>query len=222
MEVNYLSIKFGKIIKTISIDNKPDLVQHIEKQTNFSSYIQKLIEQDFARLQATQQQEQVKVKIELTKDEKIIFNSCQKYFKEYSAMTYGSLYHYFPIVIIPDHLWCLLGDVKDNCKQTPTVVEYINHIRDDFTDYEVFYDKISRYWQQENPIPEDWKTEIIPGLTLHDALSKIIPEALKLKCKDLPITIKRISELAGLTYQQTYTQLMPHIRPTLKELQVEV
>jgi hypothetical protein len=78
------------------------------------------------------------------------------------------------------------------------------------------------YWQQVNPLPEDRKKEIIPGLTLHEALSKIIPEALNLKDKDLPITIKRISELAGLTYQQTYTQLMPYIKPILTELKVEV
>jgi hypothetical protein len=71
-------------------------------------------------------------------------------------------------------------------------------------------------------MPEDWKKEIISGLTLHEALSKIIPEALSLKDKDLPITIKRISELSSLTYQQAYTKLMPHIRPILKELQVEV
>ncbi len=217
-----MSNKVGKIIKTISIDNKPELVSHIEKQTNFSNYIQKLIEQDLARLQATQQQEQTQAKIELTKDEKIIYYSCHKYFREYSAMTYGSFYKYFPIQTYSEMLLCLLGDVKDEYRHIPTVGEYINHLNEDSTDYEVFYDKISRYWQQEHPIPEDWKKEIIPGMTLHEALSKIIPEALHLKDKHLPLTIRHISETVGLTYQQTYTQLMPHIKPILTELQVEV
>ncbi len=215
--------KVGKLIKTISIDNKPELVQHIEKQSNFSNYVQTLLEQDLARLHATQQQKQTEAKIELTKDEYLTFEHCKKYFREYGGMTYAKYFHYFPVQISSDHLNCLLLDVYDICKTyAPTTAEYIKHIRENDEDFDIFYDKISRYWQQENPIPEDWKKEIIPGMTLHEALSKIIPEAIKLKDKDIPLTIKRISEIVGLTYQQTYTQLMPHIRPILKELQVEV
>jgi hypothetical protein len=35
--------KIGKMIKTISLDNKPELVEHINKQENFSNYVQCLI-----------------------------------------------------------------------------------------------------------------------------------------------------------------------------------
>jgi hypothetical protein len=219
--VNYLATKIGKIIKTISIDNKPDLVLHIETQANFSNYVQKLIEQDLARLKSAQQ-EQTEKKIELTKDEISIYACCEKFFRELGNSKYGDFYKYFPIQVPSDLLWCLIGDVKDLLKQHPSKVEYINRIKENSEDFAAFYNKISLYWLQENPIPEDWKREIIPGLTLHEALSKIIPEALKLKDKDLPITIIRISEITGLTYQQAYTQLMPSINPVLKELQVEV
>ena len=136
-------------------------------------------------------------------------------------MRYGKLFRYFPIVTYPSMLRCLLLDVQDICEDSATEA-YIKNIRQDDSTYDIFYDKISRYWLQENPVPENWKKEIIPGLTMHDALSKIVPEALSLKHKHLPMTIKRISEITGLTYQQTYTQLMPHIKPILKELQVEV
>jgi hypothetical protein len=217
-----MSNKVGKIIKTISIDCKPELVQHIEKQANFSNYVQTLIEQDMTRLQTTEKQQNNEPKIILTKTEHSVYTVCIKYFREHGGLKYGRYYEYFPIQADADFLRCMLTDVYDTVKGSKELGEFVKHIQENDDDYTAYYEKMCHNWLQENPIPDEWKKEIIPGMTLHNALQNILPEALNLKYKKLPITIKRISEVVGLTYQQTYTQLMTHIRPILKELQVEV
>ncbi len=204
------------------MDNKQDLIAQIEKQPNFSEYVQKLIEQDIARLNQALQPLNAQPKIVLTDIEARIYSHCLKYFREIGVMNFGKYCHYFPIQTDPDLLRCLLLDVQDIIsKYSNTTAEYIKQIRENDADYQTFYNKLNDYWQQENPIPDDWKKEIIPGLTLIEALSKIIPEALKLKEDNLQITIRRISDLTGLTYQQAYTQLMPSIKPILKELNID-
>lgn len=215
--------KTGKMIKTISLDNKPVLIEHINKQENFSNYVQLLIEQDIQRLKhAVQQPEEI---IELTKEEKTVYGMCLRYFREFGMMKFGWHYREFSLQPEVDTLWCLLGDVRDtlephkNCINT---YQYVLKLKEDDELYQAFYIKISKYWRQEHPIPEGWKREVIPGLTLHDALSKIIPEGMHLKNNGSSLTTRRISEILGLTYQQTYLELMPHVKPVLHELDIEV
>jgi hypothetical protein len=215
-----LKDKTGKIIKSVSLENKPELSENCNNQVNFSNYVQLLIEQDMERQKQVQQQsEEV---ITLTNEEKMTYEMCLRYFREFGSMKFGGYYCNFALQPEPDTLCCLILDVQDLLKKEPDLQQYVKSLRDDNTLYKAFYDRISKYWRQEHPIPENWSKEIVPGLTLHEALSKIIPKALLLKYDHNPMTIKRISEVLGLAYQQTYTQLMPHIRPILRELQVEV
>lgn len=215
-------IKKGKIVTSISLDNKPDLIAHCEKQKNFSAYVQSLIEQDMASLERAERKQKDEIHVELTREERNVYSYCRRYFREFGGMKFEEHYPYFDLQPEPDLLRILLGDVRDRIPKGDKLRKYIEQLKTDDTLWETFYDKIGRYWRQENPIPEEWKKETVAGLTIYEALSRIIPEALRLKNKKVAITIKRISELVGLTYQQTYTNLLPYIKPILRKMEIQI
>jgi hypothetical protein len=214
----------GKIIKTISLDNKPEIIEYIDKQENFSKYVQVLIEQDIQRLKQTVIQ-QTEERIELTFQEMTVYDECWRYFEDFGVLKYGKWWQMFDLQIDPDLLQAWLGEVQEELSdgwidRSPHDLAKI--LKEDIVKFDAFFDKISKYWLQERPIPDEWKREVIPGLTVHEALSKIIPKAINLKDEQNAITINRISEILGLTYQQTYLRLMPHIKSVLSELGIEV
>jgi len=215
-------LKKGKIITTISLDNEPELMAHCQKQKNFSRYVQNLILQDMARLERAEKELEKVEHVELTEEERGVYSFCLRYIREYGTMKYGDNYEYFPLQPEEDVLRLLLGDVRDRLKEGKTY-EHVKKLTADDSLWNVFYDRINRYWRQQNPIPTEWKKQVVPGLTMHEALARIIPEALRLKSRDkATITVKRISELIGLTYQQAYTNLLPHVQPVLRKMGIEV
>jgi hypothetical protein len=177
--------------------------------------------QDSQRLkQATQKTEE---KVELTFQEEAIYNECYQYFREFGILKYNVWWKMFDLQTDPDLLQVLLGDVQD--RLTDGWIDRSPHdlaksLIEDRAKFDAFYEKISKYWRQERPIPDAWKKEVIPGLTVHEAISNIIPKAVSLKEAGTEVTVKSISEILGLTYQQTYLQLMPYVKPVLDELRV--
>lgn len=248
MEIRRL--KKGKIITSISLDNNSDLIEHCEKQKNFSAYVQKLIEQDMAILKQAEK-ETDKIEVELTPVEMGIYIFCLPYFREYGYMKYGDNFEYLQLQPEPETLHILLSDVRDNLKEeietdeeilslqkgkiitiSPETVkemyDYVLELKKEDEQWKHFYNKISRYWRQENPMPEEWKKEVVLGLTIHEALAKILPEVQRRKHKSeefgvkATLTTKMIADLTDLTYQIAYTKLLPHIHSILRKEGIEI
>jgi hypothetical protein len=110
---------------------------------NFGLYTQTLIEQDIARLKQLQEQIQTQTVIELTEEEKIVYNMCLGYAREYGDMKYGGFFMSFAFQPEQDLLWCLLGDVRDTLRKLPEIQQFVIKLKQDENMYNAFYEKIS-------------------------------------------------------------------------------
>jgi hypothetical protein len=225
------TVKTGKVIKTVALDYDPEVMELIAEQPNFSEYVRELLKEELNKRKRAKASEETKkvVPVTLTSEEYEIYSWCRRFFREFGYMKYGNNYRYFPLQPEADTLNALLGDVKDKTDRE-AVRELIRQFREEDSLWESFYNRICVFWRQENPIPEEWKKDVVQSLTLHDVLMKILPEILRLKYQEqqrtgqtsISVTIKFISDALGVRYQDVYSKLVPLLRPILRKDNVEL
>jgi hypothetical protein len=225
------AVKTGKVIKTVALDCDPETLELVVEQSNFSEYVRELLKQEVSKRKRAEAEKAIKKTehVTLTDAEYEIYSWCRCYFREFGYMKYGNNYRYFPLQPEELALNSLLGDVRDktNSKAAKTLIK---KFREDDILWESFYNRICVFWRQENPVPEEWKKEVVQSLTLHDSLMKILPEIMRLKHQEqqqtrqdtVSVTVKFISDAVGVKYQEVYSKLVPLLRPILRKDNVEL
>jgi hypothetical protein len=225
------AVKTGKVIKTVALDCDPETLKLVAEQSNFSEYVRELLKQEVNKRKRAEAEKATKKieRVTLTDAEYEIYSWCRCYFREFGYMKYGNNYRYFPLQPEELTLNSLLGDVRDKTS-SEAVKELIKKFKDDDSLWESFYNRICDFWRQENPVPEEWKKEAVQSLTLHDTLMKILPEIMRLKHQEqqrtgktpISVTVKFVSDVVGVKYQEVYSKLVPLLRPILRKDNVEL
>jgi hypothetical protein len=218
------SKRTGKVIKSVAFPF--DLLEHADKQPNFSEYVVNLVRKDMEEHGRTEEREKESAQIELTWIEEAIYNECRGIFAEFGRLQFGEHYEIMPLQPETDLLRSYFHSgsdiafrIKENYEEDAykEIMSFLEIIHKDNDLWDKLYAKFCLYWRQCHPVPEEYKKEVIRGWTIYEALAKCVSTA-----KDGMISVSYVAQALGTDYQTAYNKVVPIVRPILEKFGVKI